>query len=246
MKQEHPYTLDDLFKMDHKNLQLFFNDLNNKLENDFYNLTADCSDPKTQSIIILKPKEITNKASKAVVIESYENTINTINRLNEKYNYPKTLNDDQTIIIIKEQQQKNKNVTTIRQVVPFNLWLSFALPESLKEPHLTQDGLINKINPNIHEYAAQLLTNWLGIPWLVYFQIQQNDEPLSPQKLHEHEFKDYKIILFNKSLILNFNLLNNKDQTSFNKFINKLKLPSFIEINDLNEQEQQYQLKINL
>lgn len=216
--------LDDLFKMTHQDTKKFYHDLTTKhLTIDFYQITADCMDPKQQSVIILEPGQITDPASKDLIKSTYYNDIKTINSLNPNYQYPhQNPNDDQPVIIFQEKNNQDDQIK-VRQVIPFNLWLGFSLPIVINSPHILSDALSQKMNPYIHLYAEHLLLNWINIPWLLSYKIEHPDITLD--NLLNHSIKEYQIKLFNEGLDIDFNLLQKKDEQQFKTFLTSQNWP---------------------
>lgn len=202
----------------------FYHDLTTKhLTIDFYQITADCMDPKQQSVIILEPGQITDPASKDLIKSTYYNDIKTINSLNPNYQYPhQNPNDDQPVIIFQEKNNQDDQIK-VRQVIPFNLWLGFSLPIVINSPHILSDALSQKINPYIHLYAEHLLLNWINIPWLLSYKIEHPDITLD--NLLNHSIKEYQIKLFNEGLDIDFNLLQKKDEQQFKTFLTSQNWP---------------------
>lgn len=216
--------LDDLFKMTPQDTKKFYHDLTTKhLTTDFYQITADCMDPKQQSVIVLEPGQITDPASKDLIKSTYYNDIKTINSLNPNYQYPHQIPDDDQPIIIFQEKNNQKDQVKVRQVIPFNLWLGFSLPIAVNHPHILSDALSQKMNPYIHLYAEHLLLNWINIPWLLSYKIEHPDITLD--NLLDHSIKEYQIKLFNEGLDVNFNLLQKKDEQQFKTFLISQKWP---------------------
>ena len=237
---------DDLFKMSPEDTKKFYHDLTTKhLTTDFYQITADCMDPKQQSIIILEPSQVEDNMSKNLIKSTYYNDIKSVNSLNKNYQYKiDKPADDQPVIILKEQENKKDpdDQVKIRQVIPFNLWLGFTLPMAISTPHILPDALAQQLNPFIHQYAEHLLLNWINIPWLLSYRIANPD--ISLDSLIDHSISQYQIDLFNEGLDISFDIAQKKDESQFITFLNSQTWPQVTNFQPSTDAHF-YQLQIN-
>lgn len=234
--------LDELFKLSPQDQRQLYQDLTQKyLTEDFYKITADFMDPHQQTIIVQEPHKIEDQKSKELIKTSYTSSIDTINAMSPKYHYKTQISDESLpIIIITEPTTPDKHELKIRQVVPFNLWLGFSLPIMINEPHLLESGLTKRLDPLIHQYVESLLINWLNLPWLLKYKLNNPDTNLD--QLYQHSLVNYQIQKFNQDLTLTFKL--NDDHLLFSQFVTELNLPKVISIKNLKPCHYQLQIKL--
>lgn len=235
--------LDQLFQMSLEDTKKFYHDLTQKhLASDFYQITADCMDPKQQKIIILELNQVDDQISKDLIKSTYYNDLKTINSLNKEYHYKKEDLDENTPVIILKENNKKDDQVKIQQVIPFNLWLGFTLPIAINNPHILPDALSQKLDPFIHQYAEHLLLNWINIPWLLFYKIKNPDTVL--EDLLEHSLSKYQIDLFNEGLDISFDISQKKDQVLFQTFLSSQTWPASTTFQEA-PNTHFYQLKIN-
>ena len=233
--------LNQLFELSPQDQRNLYHDLTQKyLTEDFYKITADFMDPHQQTIIVQEPQKIEDQNSKELIKQSYVSSIDTINAMSPKYHYKQTIKDESLpIIIITEPTTPDKHELKVRQVIPFNLWLGFSLPIMINEPHLLESGLTKRLNPQIHQYTESLLINWLNLPWLLKYKLNNPDTTID--ELYRHSLVNYQIQQFNQNLTVTFKL--NDDHLLFSQFLTELKLPKVISISVLKPCHYQIQIK---
>ena len=233
--------LNQLFELSPQDQRNLYHDLTQKyLTEDFYKITADFMDPHQQTIIVQEPQKIKDQNSKKLIKQSYVSSIDTINAMSPKYHYEQTIKDESLpIIIITEPTTPDKHELKVRQVIPFNLWLGFSLPIMINEPHLLESGLTKRLNPQIHQYTESLLINWLNLPWLLKYKLNNPDTTID--ELYRHSLVNYQIQQFNQDLTVTFKL--NDDHLLFSQFLTELKLPKVISISVLKPCHYQIQIK---
>lgn len=233
--------LNQLFELSPQDQRNLYHDLTQKyLTEDFYKITADFMDPHQQTIIVQEPQKIEDQNSKKLIKQSYASSIDTINAMSPKYHYADQItNESLPIIIITEPTTPDKHELKVRQVIPFNLWLGFSLPIMINEPHLLESGLTKRLNPQIHQYTESLLINWLNLPWLLKYKLNNPDTTID--ELYRHSLVNYQIQQFNQDLTVTFKL--NDDHLLFSQFLTELKLPKVISISVLKPCHYQIQIK---
>lgn len=233
--------LNQLFELSPQDQQNLYHDLTQKyLTEDFYKITADFMDPHQQTIIVQEPQKIEDQNSKKIIKQSYVSSIDTINAMSPKYHYANQITDESLpIIIITEPTTPDKHELKVRQVIPFNLWLGFSLPIMINEPHLLESGLTKRLNPQVHQYTESLLINWLNLPWLLKYKLNNPDTTID--ELYRHSLVNYQIQQFNQDLTVTFKL--NDDHLLFSQFLTELKLPKVISISVLKPCHYQIQIK---
>lgn len=233
--------LNQLFELSPQDQRNLYHDLTQKyLTEDFYKITADFMDPHQQTIIVQEPQKIEDQNSKELIKQSYVSSIDTINAMSPKYHYKRNIKDESLpIIIITEPTTPDKHELKVRQVIPFNLWLGFSLPIMINEPHLLESGLTKRLNPQIHQYTESLLINWLNLPWLLKYKLNNPDTTI--EELYRHSLVNYQIQQFNQDLTVTFKL--NDDHLLFSQFLTELKLPKVISISVLKPCHYQIQIK---
>ena len=109
----------------------------------------------------------------------------------------------------------------------------------INEPHLLESGLTKRLNPQIHQYTESLLINWLNLPWLLKYKLNNPDTTID--ELYRHSLVNYQIQQFNQDLTVTCKL--NDDHLLFSQFLTELKLPKVISISVLKPCHYQIQIK---
>ena len=100
--------------------------------------------------------------------------------------------------------------------------------------------LTKRLDPLIHQYVESLLINWLNLPWLLKYKLNNPDTNLD--QLYQHSLVNYQIQKFNQDLTLTFKL--NDDHLLFSQFVTELNLPKVISIKNLKPCHYQLQIKL--